>query len=202
MSRLILVRHGRTNQDNALRFWGKTDVELTADGVTQAEKLRDRLANEKIDTIYASNLCRARSTADIINSRHYLKITNLAELNEIDFGVLEGLTFQEIQKLHPSVARDLDDWNIRNKFPDGESIDEVNSRLQKFLERLNTHKPEETVLIVAHGGTLRLLICNLLRIGIEHWRQLQINHSSLSIMETRPQGAMLNLFNDVSHLNR
>jgi alpha-ribazole phosphatase len=200
LSKLFLVRHGNTKLNNSKRFWGKTDVELSDVGIRQAEKLRDRLATQKIDAIYASNLSRARLTAEIIASRHKLDITTLAELSEINFGWLEGLTFEEVGKLHPEMADILSKWSIRPKFPGGESLDDLNDRVQKFLDRLKKHKPEETIIIVAHAGTLRLMICNLLEIGLEHWRHMQLDLASLSIMETYPQGAILSLLNDVSHL--
>ncbi len=200
MSKLFLVRHGSTKLNNAKRFWGKTDVALSDKGIWQAERLRDRLATQQIDTIYSSNLSRTRVTAETIASGHHLDITTLAELDEINFGFVEGLTFTEIKRLHPELAEILSNWNSRPQFPGGESLDELNNRVQSFLNRLKKYKQKETILVVAHAGTLRLIICNLLEMGLEHWQQVQVNLASLSIMETHPQGAILSLLNDVSHL--
>jgi alpha-ribazole phosphatase len=200
LSKLFLVRHGNTKLNNAKRFWGKTDVELSNEGIRQAEKLRDRLATQHLDIIYASTLSRARLTAEIIASRHKVDISALAELDEINFGWLEGLAFDEIKTRHPEMVETLSKWSARPKFPGGESLDELNDRVQKFLIRLKKHKPGETILIVAHAGTLRLMICNLLGIGLEHWRHIQLDMASLSIMDTYPQGAILSLLNDSSHL--
>lgn len=199
MPKLLLVRHGNTSPDSAMRFWGKTDVPLSPTGIRQVEKLRDRLAAQKIDVVYSSTLRRARATAEIITSGGR-DITAAPELDEINFGWLEGLTFEEIKERYPQTARELGDWNIRQKFPGGESLDELNERLCDFLKRLAKHRPDEVILIVAHSGTLRVLICNLLGIGVEHWRQINVDLASLSIMETYPQGAFLNLLNDTSHL--
>ncbi|MFC1971648.1 histidine phosphatase family protein [Chloroflexota bacterium] len=200
MSRLLLVRHGNTKLNNATRFWGKTDVELSDEGVRQAEQLRDRLATQKINAIYASNLSRARLTAEMIASRHRLNVKTCTEMGEINFGFIEGLTFEEIKKLHPELAEELSNWSVSPQFPGGESLDDLNSRVQTFLKRLEKHKPEETILIVAHSATLRLLICNLLEIDLHHWRQMRLDLASLSILETYSQGTILNLLNDVSHL--
>jgi alpha-ribazole phosphatase len=200
LSRLLLVRHGNTKLNNAKRFWGKTDVELSNQGIRQAEKLRDRLATEKINAIYASTLSRARVTAEIIAAKHHLEITTRTELSEINFGWLEGLTFEEIGKLHPEMTAVLSKWSMRPKFPGGESLDELDKRVQMFLKQLKNHKPKDTILIVAHAGTLRLMICNLLGIDLEHWRHIQLDLASLSIMETYPQGAILSLLNDLCHL--
>ena len=200
MSRLILVRHGKTKLHHADRFWGKTDVTLSNTGIRQAEQLRDRLATEKINAIYTSQLSRARVTAEIIAAKHGVKTQSCSELVEMNFGYVEGLTFQEIEKLHPKLAEELNDWNARPNFPGGESFDNLDSRVQSFLPRLKKHKEKETVLIVAHGGTLRLIICHLLRIDAKHWRKIRIDRASLSIIDTYPQGAILSTLNDISHL--
>ncbi len=200
MSKLLLVRHGDTKLNSAERFWGRTDVELSAAGMRQAERLRDRLAAQKIDAIYTSNLSRAAVTAKIIASRHQLDIVICTELQEINFGKFEGLTFKEINQLYPEATELWTNWNLTLKFPEGESVDELNNRVSKFLDRLEKHTPEETILIVAHSAPLRLLICHLLGIELRHWRQFRLDLASLSIMETYPQGAILNLLNAVSHL--
>ena len=200
MSRLLLVRHGDTELNSRERYWGHTDIKLSEAGLRQAEKLRDRLATEKIDVIYSSELQRASETAKIIASRHQLDVTTCAELRETNFGKIEGLTFDEVSRLYPELTQLWVNWSLQLKFPDGESIDELNCRVSKFLDRLKKHAPDETILIVAHAGPLRLLVCRLLEIELYHWRQIRINLASLSTVETYPQGAILSLLNDVSHL--
>ncbi len=200
MSRLLLVRHGDTQLNSAERYWGDSDVKLSAAGLRQAERLRDRLATEKIDAIYSSNLQRASVTAEIIASRHQLAVTTRAELREINFGKLEGLTFDEINRLYPEVTKLWVERSLKLKYPGGESLDEFNNRVNKFAGRLKKHSPEETILIVAHSGFLRMLMCQVLGIELQHWRQFRLEFASLSIVEIHPQGAVLSLINDVSHL--
>ena len=76
MSRLFLARHGDTELNSAERYWGCTDVKLSADGLRQAERLRDRLAEEKIDVVYSSDLKRASVTPQTIASKHQLDVTH------------------------------------------------------------------------------------------------------------------------------
>ena len=200
MAKLFLVRHGNTRLNSTERFWGQTDVELGPDGIKQAEKLRDRLATEKINTVYASSLRRTIATAEIITSRHQLDVIPCAELSEINFGEIEGLTYQEIDQLYPELTKS---WYTKTqifRYPGGESIKEVYRRVQKFTQRLNSHASEETLLIVAHSGTLKMLVCNLLGLGLPHSRRIRIDLASLSVVETYPQVAILSLLNDVSHL--
>ena len=200
MSKLLLVRHGDTVLNSAERLWGETDVELGTVGLRQAERLRDRLAAQRIDVIYSSNLQRALATAKTIASRHQLKVITCPELREINFGKFEGLTFQEIRQLYPEIAELWTNWSPQLEFPGGESVDELNTRVTRFLDRLKKHTPEETILIVAHSAPLRLIICHLLGIELWRWRQFRLGLASLSIVETYPQGAIVSLLNDTSHL--
>ena len=200
MSRLLLVRHGDTELNSAERYWGHTDVELSAAGLRQAERLRDRLATEKINAIYSSDLLRASVTAKIIASRHQLDVITCAELQEINFGDVEGLTFDEISRLYPEVTKLWVERSLKLEYPGGESLDQFNNRVSKFQDRLEKHAAEETILIVAHSGVLRTLVCQLLGIELRYRWQFRLDFASLSIVETYPQGAVLSLLNDVSHL--
>ncbi len=200
MAKIILVRHGNTSGNSALRFWGSTDVELSIEGIGQAERLRDRLAGEKIDRIYASTLERARRTAEIIAAGHAAAIDTAADLREIDFGKLEGLTFEEITEQYPEMGEALGKWNPHPDFPGGERLTDMDKRVRRFIQSLDGHTSEETVLVVSHAGTLRLMICNLLGIGMEHWRHMQLDLASVSVLYTYPQGAILQTLNDTCHL--
>jgi alpha-ribazole phosphatase len=200
MTRLLLVRHGETELQSSLRYWGKTDVKLGETGLHQAEQLRDRLAMEKIDMIYASELKRAVDTAEIIAVRHNLKVVTVPELREVDFGKLEGLEFSEIQQQFPDVEQM---WVTRNRalvYPDGESLADFESRVMSFGTRLKSQRKQDTVLIVAHAGVVVTLICQLLDMDMKNRWNLRVNLASLSIIETYPEINVMSLFNDVSHL--
>jgi len=199
VARLLLIRHGRTKLHKNDRFWGKTDIPLSNIGIKQAGHLRVRLAAEKITAIYSSTLSRARVTAEIITSGHKLEVKPSSELCECSFGYAEGLTYPEIKRLYPSLAEELYNRTAVD-FPGGESLEQLNKRIIAFLKRLEKHKPQDTVAIVAHGGPIRLIICNLLGFERKHWQQLRVDLASLSIVEIYPQIAILSLLNDTSHL--
>ena len=202
MSRLLLARHGETELNSSERYWGRTDVTLSAAGLRQAERLRDRLATEKLNAVYSSDLRRASLTADTIASRHKLEVIICPELREIDFGQLEGLTFDQIGRLYPDVTRLWMERSPELKYPSGESIYQLNNRVSDFMRRLEKHANEETILIVAHSGVLRTLACQLLGIEPQHRWQIRLDLASLTVIETYPQGAILTLLNDVSHLRQ
>lgn len=200
MTRLFLVRHGETELQSSLRYWGKTDVALGAEGLCQAEKLRDRLATERVKCVYSSQLKRASDTACIIASKHNLKITTCPELNEIDFGKIEGLDFAEISSRFPEVTQMWKDRNSLLKYPGGESLMEFEERVARCNNRLANHRADETVLVVAHAGVLRTLICQLLGFDMKSRWNIRLDLASLSIIETNPENNILCLLNDISHL--
>lgn len=200
MARLLLVRHGETELNSSLRYWGRTDVPLGDAGVRQAERLRDRLKSEKINFVYSSDMKRALVTARIIAGSHERDVIVCPELREIDFGQLEGLTFDEVNRLYPEVARLWTERNPELTYPGGESVAELDKRVSDFRSRLAKHNDEETVLIVAHSGVLRTLACQLLNMEPKYRWQIRLDLASLTIVDTYPNWATLTLLNDVSHL--
>lgn len=205
MARFILVRHGETEWNRLFRYQGQSDIELNEPGVRQAQRVRDRLAREKIDFIYSSDMKRAVKTAEIIAKKQDTAgaICQSTLLREMDFGDFEGLDWEEMKGRYPHLLSDSQSWKNRGpdmRAPNGESISDLVDRMRQFAEGLSGHGQQETVLIVAHGGPLQVLICRLLDIGPEHWWQLRLSNASVTIMETCEQGTAMTLFNDVGHL--
>lgn len=201
MSTLFMARHGETELRSSVRFWGQTDVKLSALGIKQAERLRDLLLTERIDAIYSSDLKRASATAEIIASKHNnTEIITCPELREVSFGEIEGLTFEEVNQRYPEIVKSWTEGNPELSYPGGERLAEFSQRVSQFIPRLKTLPPEQTALIVAHSGSLRVLMCHLLSIGPQHWRQLQLDFASLSMVETHSRGAILKSLNNTSHL--
>jgi probable phosphoglycerate mutase len=135
---LLLVRHGETDWNADGRLQGQTDRPLSDYGRRQARQLADELAGEEFDAVYASDLSRARETAEIVGERLGLPVELDAELREKDWGTWEGLT---------SVERD------RVEFV-GESTDAHQERMLRALRRISERHPGR-VLVVTHGGSMR-----------------------------------------------
>jgi broad specificity phosphatase PhoE len=200
MTRLLLVRHGESEFNRARRFAGFIDVDLTEFGRRQVEKLRERLAGEKIDVAYSSDLKRALKTAELATDGRNLPITTCPELREINYGEVDGLPFSEIQSRFPDLAKQLTTSELGLEFPGGETFTAFVDRVALFKERLAKHGQSESVLIVAHGGPLRALMCSMLGISQSCWWQLGVDNASLSIVETHSRGAVLSLLNETYHL--
>ena len=138
MTTLLLVRHGETDWNADGRLQGQTDRPLSDYGRRQAQQLADQLAGEEFEALYASDLSRARETAEIVGARLGLPVELDADLREKDWGTWEGLT---------SVERD------RIEFV-GESTEAHQERMLRALRRISERHPGR-VLVVTHGGSMR-----------------------------------------------
>jgi len=200
LTRLLLVRHGLTEYNSTRRFAGSTDIELSPLGREQVARLRERLADQRIDFVYCSNLRRARVTAEMLIEGRCLTITPCPELREVDYGECEGLTYSQIKERFPTVADGVVAPERGLEFPGGESFAAMVERINQFKERLARHAPNDTVLVVSHSGPLRSLVCSMLGVSQGCWRQLRIDNASLSIIDIYPRGTILSLLNGTSHL--
>ncbi len=195
MKKAILVRHGDIAADTN-RYWGHTDVALSAAGIAQARCLQGRLVGETIDVAYSSDLRRAVDTAAIITR---VPVLRCPELREIGFGQCEGLTFAEMTTRFPATCRIWSPNEQQAAFPDGESLATLASRVRRFLQRLYRHEGQ-TALVVAHGGSLRVLVCCLTGQDLAAWRDIRIDRASLSVIELEGDGGKATVLNDLSHL--
>ncbi len=197
---LYLVRHGETGCNLSKIIQGQSVVShLNGTGIRQAELVRDRIKGYRIDRVYSSPLLRATETAEIICGALGLPFTREPLISERNFGVLEGKTREEIERLFPS---DRTPW--RQTYitapPGGESLRDVANRARLFVEQLKkTHAPSDRVLAVTHGGALRGIALRLLDLEPEHWRQLCFDNCSITVFELKDKNYLKRL-NDTAHL--
>jgi alpha-ribazole phosphatase len=195
--RLLLVRHGETDYNQQWRFQGHSDLGLNQAGRWQAEGLRQRLEREPLDVVYTSVSKRAVATANIIARQRGLRVVPCENLAEIDFGKFEGLTYDEIVKSYPDWKPDDFSFTAYG----GESLEQLAQRIKAFADGLRSDNPAAaTILIIAHSGSLSVLLCVLLRIDIKSWQRFRLAPASLTVVEDFGQRPVLTLLNDVSHL--
>lgn len=207
-TRLILIRHGQTEWNADGRFMGQSDIALNEIGEQQAEAAARRLASERPTVIYSSDLQRAWCTAQEIQKRivqggaEEPAPTLIAEkrLREMHFGDWQGLTYPQIQAKYPEAAEAWETNMMINAPNGGETLIQVSERVRQTYKDIVRVHPDETVFLVAHGGTLQILLCIALEIGIEKFWQFTLNNTSISELVVVPEGAILGLFNDTCHL--
>jgi len=200
LATLLLVRHGETEWNQTGRYQGQTDIGLSEAGVQQAERLRRSLSSNRIDGVYASDLKRTMETAAIIAAPHQLKIQPCTELRELNFGEMEGKSFEEIQRDYSALIQAWRTGNIEAIAPQGESPSQLAARVARFMPQLKKEPADKTLFIVAHGGSLQMLVCLLLGINPANWLRFRLDTASLTIARTYSEQAVLTLLNDTCHL--
>ena len=196
-----MVRHGATVLSAEDRFAGATDVALSDEGREQTRRLGKRLTTEKIVAVYASPLGRTVETSQILAAPHRLEVQTRAELREISHGRWERMTRREVEEAFPDEAREWENDPYTFAPVDGESGLAVTARaLPALIEIVRAH-PGDTILVVSHKATIRLLLSSLLGFDARRYRDsLDLQPASLTIVDFKdPTHARLSLYNDTSH---
>lgn len=199
MTRLLLVRHGETEWNKEGRYHGVTDVELSEVGLEQARRLGQRLAMEKPNALYSSPLKRAMHTAQQIAEVNDLPIVPCDELKELNLGDFEGKRFRGADDEGRPLEAAWEAGNIEFNLPGGETLYQLCGRVAGFVATLRERHSTGTVLIVSHGGALRIVICHLIGIELKNWWRIRLESASVSIVEVQLEGAVLLLLNDTCH---
>ncbi len=157
---IFLVRHGETAWNLQRRFQGQADIPLNATGVAQAQALALWLQSQShpFTALYSSDLLRCVQTAEPIEKVMGLKATLSPELREIHCGEWEGYTSSAINAQFPGA---LDRWRRgvdKETIPGGESVKELVDRASCFYEQTIVNHLGESIIIVAHGGTISALM--------------------------------------------
>ena len=156
---IYLTRHGQTLWNIEKRLQGRENSPLTEDGIERAKELRDRIKGMNIDVIYSSPIERALNTANIIKGDKNIEVITDDGLMEMCFGDYEGRRTDEVMKENPSWDIGLImKGNTILSAPNGENLAEVRDRVSKTMDRIIEENRGKTILIVAHGITLKALM--------------------------------------------
>lgn len=184
---LWLVRHGETDWNRELRFQGHLDAPLNALGLRQAQRLGQHLAERGPRPLLASDLLRTRQTADPLASQWRTPALPETLWREQSFGVIEGLTFQEVQERHPEIVQG---W--RSLDPDfapegGESRRQFHARVMQAVQRLIERCLQQgwrTSVVVSHGGVLDMIYRSATGQSLAGPRECPIPNAGLNHVRT------------------
>jgi ribonuclease H / adenosylcobalamin/alpha-ribazole phosphatase len=195
-----LLRHGQTEHTPERRFSGRNDLPLSRTGRAEAEAAAERVKGLGIEVVLASPLRRTRETAEVVAAALGVPVTFDEDLVELDFGDLEGLTFDEARAKHPLAARRFLD-GVTVAAPGGESIADVGARVARARRRILSEHAGRTVLVVSHVTPIKLMLAAGLGVGDEVVHRVFLDAASLSSVAWSSDGrASVRLVNDTSHL--
>jgi broad specificity phosphatase PhoE/ribonuclease HI len=195
-----LLRHGQTEHTPERRYSGRNDLALSRSGRAEATAAAARAAELGIEVVVASPLRRTRETAEIVAATLGLPVTFDEDLIELDFGDIEGLTFDEARSKHPLAVRRFGS-DVTVAAPGGESIADVSNRVARARRRILSQHAGRTVLVVSHVTPIKLLLAAGLGAGDEVVHRVFLEAASLCSVAWSSDGrASVRLVNDTSHL--
>ena len=164
---IILIRHGETEWNSQKRMQGHSNSDLTEVGRGQIQALGELMKNVSFDHIYSSDSLRTRQTAEAITqySGHTLQFDQ--RIREKNLGVFEGLTSTEAKERHPEVYRLFKTAGANYVIDEGESTQQLLERALEFIEEIRLRHPQERVVMVTHGGVVRVLMKYALGLSID-----------------------------------
>lgn len=195
-----LLRHGQTEHTPERRFSGRNELPLSRTGRAEAEAAAVRAKELGIDVVVASPLRRTRETAEVVAGALGLTPEFDDDLVELDFGDIEGLTFEEARERHPLAARRFG-VDITVAAPGGESVADVSVRVARARRRILSRYAGRTVLVVSHVTPIKLMLAAALDVGDEIVHRVFLEAASLSTVTWSSDGrSSVRLMNDTAHL--
>lgn len=173
------MRHGETTGQSSIRYYGATDVPLSALGEAQMQRAGAALAAQRFDAVYSSRLCRARRGAELVARR---PPTPLAAFDEVDFGRWEGLTRDEIAARDPEQFRLWQQDPEGFAYPDGECRRAFRQRVVDGLATLLAQSAGAHLLLVVHRGVIAVALSELLGLDAAQRRGLDIALGSIHVL--------------------
>ena len=171
LTTILLARHGESDWNRDKRWQGLADRPLTEHGREQGRALAERLADTELDAVYASDLRRARETAEIVAATKGLGVTTVPGLREVDVGSWSGLTRVEAEERFPDgYAR----WLAGGEgWTDGETYEELGARVVGAIRQIAEENDGGRALVVAHGGSVRAVHAAALGVDVHTYRRVQ-----------------------------
>jgi alpha-ribazole phosphatase len=176
---LWLIRHPEPESSAAGRCYGSLDLDLSETGISQAHAAAAFLAEVPLSAIYSSPLRRCTQAAAIIAASR-MPFSIVDALRELDFGELEGRTYEEIASLYPELYRQWMESPTEVCFPGGESFSQMQARVIQARDELLLRHAGESIALITHGGNIRILLSEALGVPARYLFRIGQSYSGIS----------------------
>jgi broad specificity phosphatase PhoE len=180
--KIYVARHGETTWNAEMRIQGRSDPGLTPKGEAQSLALLEQLKDQPISAIYTSTLQRSIRTAEPIARHLGLAMQKRPELDEIDFGVLEGKTLSDMDETARQDWEKFRNNRLRYYIEGAENYLDVANRLKPFVASILRDHQEQEILIVGHRAVNRMLIGLLLDYPLEEAAKIEQGNDCIYIV--------------------
>jgi len=180
--RIIFARHAETGSRYQGRYIGSTDLPISEEGRRQAQSLAVRLLEYQPVHCLASPMLRTRQTAELLCGFLAIPGSTDDHLTEIDFGEWEGMSFPEICRSYPGA---VDDWAANGaefQFPGGDKTGDFWERMRGAATIVSGFR-ESPLLVVAHGGVIRSLLCHYLGLPMASYLLFNVQPARFAVVD-------------------
>lgn len=179
---IYLVRHGETDYNKERLLMGQLDIPMNELGLSQAKKVGKVLENKKISKIYSSDLQRASKTAEIIKNKQNIPLELIPNFREHTFGKMDGMKWSS--KWDEMEKNEFENILLKEG---GESFTHFEKRIwDTFIKITSKHSIDKNLLIISHGGCIRVIIMKILNATEEIFSNLSIDNCSLTTIVHLP----------------
>lgn len=180
MTNIYLARHGETEYNRCNQIQGRgIDASLNETGLRQAKAIASHLQNVDVHRVFSSSLKRSRETAEIVAQTFGLEVESHADLDEMNFGVLEGRPIAEIEHELEALHQNWKSGKVDHASEDGESPSLVLKRAGSKIESIIKEHPDSNLLFVLHGRLLRILLSHWLQYGLAEMHRVPHTNGGL-----------------------
>jgi len=198
VKRILVLRHGETEENLADIIQGQGQGTLTEKGRRQARAAGRRLRSRRIDRAFTSDLARARETLMEILKWVSCPWQSDVRLREGHYGEFQGRPLREYREAVEASGQSVAAFRPKN----GEDYSMMRVRVKSFLEELSGSGGEETVLVVTHGGVICHLLCEIAARPLEGVVDYMVDNGSITELEIDADGSVRAVaVNDTSHLD-
>jgi len=187
--RLVLARHAVTHQTGPMLSGRLPGIDLSDTGREQARRLGERLAGLPVAAVYASPIERTTQTAEAVAAHHEIPVRALPGVIEADYGEWTGGQIADLAK--------TDLWKVvqrnpsRARFPGGESIAEMQSRMVAALEAVVAEHPGDLIVIVSHADPIKAAIAHFTGVHLDLFQRIVVSPASATVFELGPHGVSM-----------
>ena len=167
MTRLIIARHGETDWDAQGRIQGSLDIPLNSSGKKQAQRLAEELSGFGIGSVYSGPSACCFTTANEVASRHNVKVKKMGELNELDYGVWQGLLLSDIKKRYRKQYGLWKKSPSAERPPRGECIREACDRAVSAIHKIADKHKDAVACVISHDTICSILKCYLKNVNLD-----------------------------------
>jgi alpha-ribazole phosphatase/probable phosphoglycerate mutase len=216
---LYLIRHGETEGAEKRRYKGTINIPLSEHGIRQIARVSDYIVETEkqgpgeteklhvnlspghpisgsmLTAVYCSDLDRAVKSAELIATPHSLHPIIVPPLRERNFGIWEGISFDEIKKQYPEEFTAWAANPLAFSPMGGESTLEVKDRAMNALDTILQNHSGERIAVVSHGGVIRVILCHILGVPLENIFRIEQDYAALNIIEFSDTYPVVKLIN-------